>query len=521
MAEFQAPQVVQAILSEADRDWFAETLQAGIEQVGSGLTVDNKGVWVVGDRNVVADKIEDTNILTGDYATLIENLVINFTNALGDSLEAKGLTQEQIETLTRRYLEFLINQYRYLDFQGMGMADRVALRLPLTEMYVPLKARIEVPKGDTLARDLLVGGRKASDDEIEAMGERLSEPQPILELLKRFDGLIILGDPGAGKTTFLKYLAVNLAAGQGDPLGLAERLPILVPLSAYANAIDKAKDDIPLQEFLSEYYRKQGIKLRVGELLDAALEEGKALVMLDGLDEVQDLTQRSLVVGRVMTFFSFHRNQGNKFLLTSRIVGYKDVRRVVDGMRECTLADFDDEEIKEFVAKWTVALEGAIKGESEDVLRSAEAEKAALLDAIAHNPGVRQLASNPLLLTILALMKRQGVELPERRVELYDKYVATLLRHWNLARGLDGRSGRDLDVLETTRVLAPLALWMHETSPGVGRVKAGPMRRKLVSIYQERGSRSRTWPLASCWSMRGSMPGCCWSGDRRSTASST
>ena len=102
------------------------------------------------------------------------------------------------------------------------------------------------------------------------------------------------------------------------------------------------------------------------------------------------------------------------------------------------------------------------------------------------NPGVRQLAANPLLLTILALMKRQGITLPERRVELYQKYVETLLKHWNLARGLDRRSGRDLDVVEITRVLAPLALWMHETSPGVGLVKREEMRRQLVQICTKR-----------------------------------
>ncbi len=103
------------------------------------------------------------------------------------------------------------------------------------------------------------------------------------------------------------------------------------------------------------------------------------------------------------------------------------------------------------------------------------------------NPGVRRLAANPLLLTILALMKRQGVTLPERRVELYQKYVETLLKHWNLARGLGRPPSRDLDVVETVRVLAPLALWMHETSPGVGLVKREAMRRKLDEIYAGRG----------------------------------
>ena len=64
--------------------------------------------------------------------------------------------------------------------------------------------------------------------------------------------------------------------------------------------------------------------------------------------------------------------------------------------------------------------------------------------------------------------------------------METLLRHWNLARGLDRRPQRDLDVVETLRVLAPLALWMHETSPGVGLVKQQQVRRTLVDIYRRR-----------------------------------
>jgi predicted NACHT family NTPase len=208
--------------------------------------------------------------------------------------------------------------------------------------------------------------------------------------------------------------------------------------------------------------------------------------MLDGLDEVQQLAQRTLVVQRVEEFFDFQRKRGNKFILTSRIVGYRSVRPAADDLKECTLVDFDNDDILLFLEKWTQALEQAAMGASTVTQLAAAEEKAELLFALERNPGVRQLAANPLLLTILALMKRQGVLLPERRVQLYDQYVQTLLRHWNLSRGLDRRVARDLDVLETLRVLAPLALWMQETSPGAGLVKGEAMRRKLEAIYTER-----------------------------------
>jgi predicted NACHT family NTPase len=68
---------------------------------------------------------------------------------------------------------------------------------------------------------------------------------------------------------------------------------------------------------------------------------------------------------------------------------------------------------------------------------------------------VRSLAANPFLLTILAVMKRQGVTLPERRAKLYQTYVETLLQSWNLVRSLASRSSSDLDLVETLKVLAP------------------------------------------------------------------
>jgi predicted NACHT family NTPase len=321
------------------------------------------------------------------------------------------------------------------------------------------------------------------------MGERLSAPVPVLDLLQKHDGLVLLGDPGAGKTTFLKVLALALASGQGETLGLGGRLPILLPLAAYANAL--ADRDVSLDDFIARYYEEERkIQVPLGALLARALQEGSALLLLDGLDEVRDAGRRHLVVDRVRDFYSRHRQAGkggNRFVLTSRIVGYREVRLAAEGLVEATLVDFDGEEIVAFLDKWTAALEKAVVGDTEVARAQAEQERGELLAALETNPGVRSLAANPLLLTILALMKRNGIALPDRRVELYKSYVETLLKHWNLARSLAGRSGREVDLVETMKILEPLALWMHEVSPGVGLVKEGELLRKLESLCAGRG----------------------------------
>lgn len=174
-----------------------------------------------------------TNQQVGQQVNVAGSLVMSAQVAAGLTTLLQAASTQDLQPVTERYLTHLVSRYHFLDFKGMGMADRVALQLPLVEMYVPLQARIEMPKGETWVRELRIGGRQVSEEEAQAMGERLSAPTSLIELLAHHDGLVILGDPGAGKTTFLKYLTL----GQGQDLKLAGRLPILVPLSSYANAL--------------------------------------------------------------------------------------------------------------------------------------------------------------------------------------------------------------------------------------------------------------------------------------------
>lgn len=386
---------------------------------------------------------------------------------------------------TQVYLDYLLERHTYLNLKGMGVSDRIPVRLALLDLYVPLKARLELPEGETWKREVLLAGRELREGEGKKPWH-LGQSVSLLELLHNADGLIILGDPGAGKTTFLKYLALRLARGEGPAMGLGHRLPVLLPLAAYANALQNK--EVRLDDFITHYFDEIGVDLPIALMLREALQLGRALILLDGLDEVRDLNLRNTVVERVVDFYAFHRRAGNKFVLTSRIVGYRAVRPMAEGLIECTLVDFDEEDIHAFVDRWTIALEKQAQGDTRVARADAEQEKRELLDAIRRNPGIRRLAATPLLLTILALMKRQGVTLPERRVQLYDEHIKTLLSTWNRARSLSGRApSRDLDEIQTVRVLAPLALWMHQVNPGMGLVKAEDMRRKLEQIFYEQG----------------------------------
>jgi formylglycine-generating enzyme required for sulfatase activity len=464
---------------------------AAILAADEGPAVESTRDIRVRDEGVAASEGGTAARMVAVGGSVQGDVILNVNAGPADAADLwRGLSKRKpsadLTRATDSYLKNLVQRYQYLDFKGMGVSDRVPLRLPLLEMYVPLKARAETPFGETWER-LRFAGRTASAAEMDAIGRGVSARRPTLDLLGRSDGLIILGDPGAGKTTFLKFLALVLATGQGEALGLKVRLPVLVPLSAYANAL--SEEDIPLDRFIARYHAERGVTTPLGDMLEQAFQQGGVLLLLDGLDEIRDHGLRNTVIERVFRdCYSDRHTSGNKIVLTSRIIGYREVRPQAEGLAECTLVDFDEEEIGVFVEKWTAAVERAATGDAVLAAQEAERERQELLEAVSRNPGVRALAANPLLLTILAVMKRQGVTLPERRAELYQTYVETLLRGWNLVRSLAGRSSRDVDLVETLKVLAPLALWMHETSPGVGLVKEWDLHQELERIYRERGS---------------------------------
>ncbi|MAT95820.1 MAG: hypothetical protein CL608_01535 [Anaerolineaceae bacterium] len=365
------------------------------------------------------------------------------------------------DQVSQQYCQHLIARYQYLDFRGLGPASQQPIRLLLETVYVPLNGRINRTPHP-------------------ADGEDLTQPppiQPLLTLLQNHDGLIVLGVPGVGKTTWLKYLALKLAQGQGAALGLGDRLPLVLSLSAYATAL--AEKDISLTHFLADFYQNLGFAQPLDGLVQATLAQGQALLLLDGLDEVADPDLRHLLSSRLIDFFTIQQQLGNKFVITSRPAGYEAVRLLADGLLECTVTPLDVGQIEQFVQQWTAAL--AQQSTEKDAAETAVAQKDRLLTLLAENKAVRELASIPLLLTILLLIQRQGMLLPQRRVALYDLYLRTLLHHWQVARSLDRPAGSQFNVEATLQILAPLALWMHKTSPQRSLVKTGALRRQLIT----------------------------------------
>ncbi|NEO31358.1 MAG: tetratricopeptide repeat protein, partial [Symploca sp. SIO3C6] len=414
-------------------------------------------------------------------------------------------TRPPLPDLLYPYLEWLIAENSYLRMSGVMQVNR-QVDIFLDQIYVSLKAQWEEQRSQSF-RELVTSGegqvsssranwnKQGEPDAFESglrdesrllevnaeplSRQRVTKIVDLAEAVGKYDYSVILGDPGAGKTTLLRYLARHFAIANrdGKPTvlgGMEEelgqlRLPILFRIADYAESL-ATQPDLTLVDYLKQFYRhwqdyfeaSDGDK--VANLLLEKMEAGNCILLLDGLDEVFDQSNRVQVVQQINQLVDAYRN--NKFVITSRIAGYQEAA-LGKWFREFTIVPMENTQIQQFLERWCLAIEVAQRPEADSSLhqRDAAEEAESILKTIETKPGVKRFAANPLLLTILALIHRNGTQLPQRRVELYELATRTLIEDWQFGRNIPYRARkRQLMLVEedVTALLAPLAFQMHQ-----------------------------------------------------------
>jgi hypothetical protein len=356
------------------------------------------------------------------------------------------------------YLTALTARYRLLDLAALTPeAHDEHVPVLLAQVFLPQHVRAAPPPVE-LPRDLwrrLVEGGDLGPDELNADLDRelldrarqahLDQPrQPALQVLagpqQRLTAL--LGDPGAGKSSLLRYLTLALASG-GLPAELAGWtgwLPILVELRGYTDSGWRHGRwaDATVLDYLDHLHTHEGSGLPRTVLDHYLSSDGRAVVMFDGLDELFDPQQRNAVARRIAGFAAQYPRV--RVIVTSRTVGYR--RQILDGagFELYALQDLDQDQIATFIRTWYGI---AYRGNPAD----ADARATRLLAAAARSPSVADLAANPLLLTILAVIGRRR-ELPRERHRVYQHAVEALVQHWDLNRALHDTRMDELDYLD-------------------------------------------------------------------------
>jgi HEAT repeat protein/predicted phosphodiesterase len=451
-------------------------------------------------------------------ATDGEEEILRLQEQLRQQLAARqaGPSAADLEAMEAHYRKTVRDLFERLAFQGISPSGR-PLSLPLEDVYVHLNVMVEVAEyADTHSaaeRRLLYEAeeRGGLDDErgrhLDALRYQRWKQEGRKEqrhVQRRFiestifeaarTGLVLLGDPGSGKTTLLRYLALR-AARTGLPTGGAEQgrwLPVFVPLAAYDDYLRRV-GDAKLEEFLAIYHDRWRNLPGLDPLFHRALEEGRALVLLDGLDEVLKVVTRQYVAQQVWGLIQRWGDRGNRFVLSSRVIGYREVRLPGD-LPHFTVLDFGREESRQFARKWCEAFEVWEAGKSTPAaLQRARQEEQKLLADVESNPSLTHLAANPLLLTMLALLRRQVVRLPDRRIELYERYVRLLLDNREVSRSEGARQEgvERFDSIAALQHLTDLAMWLHENRPS-GTARQQDLVRAMTTMALRRQGKLET-----------------------------
>jgi formylglycine-generating enzyme required for sulfatase activity/energy-coupling factor transporter ATP-binding protein EcfA2 len=424
----------------------------------------------LGDTTVVGSVIGDHLVVAGEGSTVVIGEPIDRISALDR------------DSALAHYLRHVISRNRYLRLQGIRSGGKL-VHIELEEIYVTLRATRTVEAERAWLEDeasLAPGEAPPRHPEHgpRTRTETVSVSVSVEEALASDPRLVILGDPGSGKTTLLRYLALlyarDLAEGKTlvqEQLGLEEsgRLPILLPLrrvGAYLKAHRPVDDGTEGHTLLLRhcYELLEGERVNLPQgFFEPYLESGQAVIVLDGLDEVADPDLRRRVSRLVEAFTAAYPDC--RYVVASRIMGYKGAARLGEKYATTTIRDFLMSDVERFLHNWHRAVAVGQMGPGRSAEAYAEGQTQALLAAIRENERIRELAINPLMLTVIALVHRDRVKLPDRRAELYDEAVNVLLGKWDEARGV-----RDIGILEKRPfdagdrrlMLQAVALWMQE-----------------------------------------------------------
>jgi NACHT domain len=397
--------------------------------------------------------------------------------------------------LRHSYLDNLIYRTKKSTLEGIP-AEFTAKSVDLSDIFIPLQFRQNQPRVDYPLSDEqlkqheqeLTSGIFSPDLQrvlFEAEHNWYTKDQKrfgiagVWKHLTTSDAVVIQGYPGTGKSTLAKrltlYMALRLSGQQDTEMPEGQLLtplllPVLLSLSEYTKERQKApKEDLTLDDYITQVLiemKQPGLPA----FIEKKLAEGSCLVILDGLDEVS-ANMRRAVQEEIKKYIANHLGKQvranlvvrqNRFLITSRVAGYDQA--AFPAYLHVTIAELVDEQIQEFLPRWYLAnlcydwrisVQKSIQ--NPDIRREVSQRTLTLQKILNENQTIKELAKNPLLLTLIMVIQKNTPILPQQRVELYKVIAQTLLENRQM-----GREIHETPLTTALTWLGPLALQMQE-----------------------------------------------------------
>uniref|UniRef100_UPI0040575CFD NACHT domain-containing protein n=1 Tax=Candidatus Electrothrix sp. TaxID=2170559 RepID=UPI0040575CFD len=364
-----------------------------------------------------------------------------------------------------KYADALVERFASLGLDSLDTEGAAYNAVRLWNVFVPQSIRecqnyrpqlLELPKeeqqrliqqGEVDARELELLERERHDLRRAYFDQT---PRPVLEVCAdpQLPRLVILGDPGSGKSSLLRFLALEWARDEDANRRYTAPLPLLIELRDYNQW------DCPNGKGFVSYLHHARTWHRLNQqTLDALLKiPGRVVLLLDGLDEIFDPKEREQAINDIHRFSNDYPD--TRIILTSRVVGYKTQRLRDAEFKDFMLQDLDEEQVEQFLVLWHET--------TFTDINEAQRKRERLAKAIRESNPIKLLAGNPLLLTLMAIINRYQ-ELPRDRVLLYEKAAELLLQQWETERSLQdfpGLSG-EIDLRAKSAILRRVALAMQ------------------------------------------------------------
>lgn len=362
--------------------------------------------------------------------------------------------------LLEQYRTYLRTHCTEIDLNGLPSdLDDISRRYTLDQIFVPLSFENTAPKHPP--RSTMNFSAHTFWEDGEKDNFRLRDLIPQEGVFRK----LILGVPGAGKTTLFKLLASYYAVPnppsiEGVELTQRELFPIWI------RCRDIRGTKVSIQEVIRNLVPLSESRIHLGDedlfysYVHKHIEAGTALLLIDGLDEIRDPQGRSDFVDQLHTFINQYENVN--VLISSREKGFEVVtHRAFDSFSRWRIRDLDPEDVISLCVRW----EGIVsKGDPRH-----EEEGTLLGEQITKDSRLKRLVRNPLLLTTLLLVKRRVGRLPSKRVKLYKEAVGVLLDSWNT------HQHERVEVDAAKNKLAYIAFYM-----ATNRTKSGSSRTQIT-----------------------------------------